>query len=820
MAKRTKHQIAVDDALTKDLNQHDAIHDFLQRCTAELCRRFEQDGRVFFYLKGSAALARYLLRWRVPVEQVNQICARSDWDTQLVINPLLPRAQWFAAFKDCQVIIRECLDQFEEDLLAVLVDRYIEAEVDPHLLARSEDREIRRQQNLLAQQVRNAVADDFARVFVETVAGFIALGPEHWNLDWDVARALVQNNRRRELLELDIQASTQATLTSALIHPAQLLDNLASVMTDAEVARLTQTTATVAAEAWQRMSDAVDEYDQLFRGFINANPDLVGWVVERLPRDEDEAQVEVVSIDSVHVDQDALEQVLTTDHAQILLQLTDQQRERLTTVQTRIDTELEQYTESPDPEEVAEAERREIEGLAPFTLVAREKGGRKTASILENMTIRDFYLFRLMIKCQISNRDPENRLMPDAPTGVDFDTFRQQFRFRAELLDVSVPRDDSLESAEQWAHTRHQIAVHDHLPLPNGEYFLDEYMLMFREALDKKSSSAHKLTKRLNRACLIARVHAAELQDRGGLRERLVDLAGRYPVYGALMQGQNPPPANGVVILRMFEQLVESYDFAYDPKLAADATRLMTRLYNTALRRLLNAELTHATFLELMQIYNHVGEMTYNQTFALATYRRRLVSDDRLLQAAQRVVTSLRGTFGNRIRCGVVEDFAIAADPDLPATLIQRLPRNVLKILVHAAPQDRGEVLAAVRLQIPALRDLIPGLPDPVPGRDLTPGRTDVVEAGGVLYFRINQQSDGLRDEDRTDRDMQIGPAIYAKVEVVTEAGIEWVVPAHAHDLKAIVKQYRRSLPRYTEYTALAKRKEVLRLLETALTTY
>lgn len=765
VAKRTDHQIAVDDALTKFLNQHDVVHDFLAACTAELHRRFANDRRVFFYLKGSAALARYLRRWGVPEQTVNEICARSDWDTQLVINPWLPRAEWFSVFKECQAILRECLDLFEEHLLRVVAQVFAPELADPALLnGKTQDKALRGRQNELAKQLRQALADHFATVFLDTVKreGFANEGPKHWDLRWDVITALVQAEKRKDILELDIQANSQATLTSALIHPGQTLANLTSIMTGAELRLLTDTSREAAERTWGQMSELCDEYDQLEQRFRHGGQ-----------------------------------------------QLTRDQQEQLLAALERIDAELERYQEAPDPEDVAEAEKRETESLAPYTLVAREKGGRKIGTILENMTIKDFYLFRLMIRTQISNRDPNNRIMPDVPEDGDFDAIKQRFKFRAELLDVSIPRDDSLETAEQWAHTRHQIAVYDNIPLPNGEYFIDEYVLLFREVLDRKSSSAHKLTKRLNRACLIAGALGAELRQRGELDKRVQKLNSRFDVLPYLLRGAEAAPASLVVVMRMFEQLVDSYDLEFDEKLARDSALVISRGFGEDLRRILTTELTHTTFLELMRIYSILGQRIYDHTFVLAGHRRKLVSDTRLREAAQQVMRGLRGALDDddkRIRCAVVEEFAIAAHPDLPESLKENLPGNVLKILVHTTAND-SELL---RDPGPLVQAVI----------DLAPGQIDSVASGNVLYFRINQQSDLMSEQERQDAGIRAGKAVFLKIEVVVDPAVEWVVPAHERDLRTIAKQYRRSLPRYTEYQALNRRKAILRQLETALATF
>jgi hypothetical protein len=808
-AKRTVEQIAIDDALTKELNTYDLVHEFLARCTATLSRRFDNDPRVFFYLKGSAALSRYLRKWGVPDQVVDEICARSDWDTQLVINPGLPRGQWFAALRECHEKIVDCLDQFEEELLQVFLRHFAPGQqLDQRILAgKTDDPTVRKQQNALASKLRQSIADTFAGVFLATVKreGFDEDGPNHWRLRWNDIKALANGVRKAEILELGIQAHNRATLTSALIHPGQALDNLNSVLTTQELDDLLDATRAKAQRTWDRMSEVCGDYDDLLIDFIHEDEQLTTAVVQRL-REFQPNLGAIANLRDTNVDQGKLAYVLAAHHGDIVNELKSDQRQRLAEILQRIDAEFDQYDETPDPEEVAEAEQREIEKLAPFALVSQEKGSRKIGSILENMAIRDFYLYRLMIRCQLNNQ-----LIPDAPQGMKFDEFKQRFKFRAELLDVSVPRDDSLETAEQWTHTRHHITLHDGIPLPNGAYFLDEYMLMFREVLDKKSSSAHKLTKRLRRACLIATVFAREL-GQPALLERMSRLDRTYPPFGKLLKlGGTVAPANAVVLLRMFEQLVESYDLAHNEKLALDSVPLL-RTYAKDFQRLLGNELTHETFLELMRIYAHLGSGLYRQGFVLAGYRRKQISDARLLDAAGHLLSEIRKAFGNdpaRVRCAIVEDFAIAVEPDLPNALKQTLPLDVLKIVVYATANEQQR-----------LKQTIEELSQQI-FFDLAPGQVDAVGEGNVLYLRLRQESDTMRDADRGQASTGVGQAVFLKIECIVGESVEnWIVPSHEHDLRAIVKQYRRSLPRYTEYYAVTRRKAILQQLERALTTY
>jgi hypothetical protein len=383
---------------------------------------------------------------------------------------------------------------------------------------------------------------------------------------------------------------------------------------------------------------------------------------------------------------------------------------------------------------------------------------------------------------------------------------------RAELLDVSVPRDDSLETAEQWTHTRSQIAADaDGIPFPNGDYFIDEYVLMFREVLDKKSSSAHKLTKRLKRACLIAAVLAQELMATGQLDKRGQELAGKYPTFAEFLTGPNIPAANAVVFLRMCEQLVESYDLAYDEKLRADSGRMM-QAFDRDLRRILTNELTHETFLELMQIYTHLGRTLYNHAFVLAQFRRNRIPDNKLIDAARQIAHGIGAEFNHdpkRIKCAVVEDFAIAAEPDLPVSLKQALPLNVLKIIAYTNVPDAERLTQITHAFARKISE------------ELAPNEVDFVFENGVLYVRLNQQSNAMPVQDVRGASGKLGKAVFLKIEWVVDDNVDnWVAPSHERDLRAIVKQYRRSLPRYTEYYALAQKKNILQQMETALTTY
>lgn len=890
VAKRTQHQIDIDDALTKSINSEEVIYAFLAERSARLHQKFQGDHRYFFYVKGSAALSRYLKSQKLDAELVDKICARSDWDTQLVINPWLSQAEWFSVFRKCYAVILEQLDQYEEELLPAFARLTgLDQGVDPRELGgKTSDHEVRGKQRELAKRVRKEIAAAFARVFAKTSEEKNFHQHEHenyWNLRWENIAKIWHEKRPWDLLDLEIQGHHQATLTSALIHPGQALDNLNSILTGAELARLRDTTRAVAEETWDQMSVASDEYDQLRLKLISSNPEIIGVLKKKFPASQpsldlvrslpDEITTELIKPlpDNSYLNK-LWERIQTAKYQRrisgdgtspleinfgnslinalkgspsvvgklrdwcfanlmgypavltalaeasnkainkaIVEHLDQEAAARLERARARVDELFDQYREDPDPEDVAEAEKRETEQLAPFALVEQEKGSRKVGSILENMSIRDFYLFRLMIRCQLSNRDPDNRLIPEAPPGMSFDTFKQQFKFRAELLDISVPRDDTVEAAEQWRHTRYQITVdQDGIPLPNGDYFLDEYVLMFREVLDKKSSSMHKLTKRLQRACLIAHAFVNE-QGPARLTERATRLADRFPLFRELATDKKTLPPNAVVFMRICEQLVETYDLAYNEALRGDV-EIMMRANKEHIVDLLSTPLAEQTFLAFMRLYDHLGRVIYNHAFVLAGLRRKRMPDQHLALIANQIMQIIGTDFApDQARCAVVEDFAIVHEPDLPTSLKERLPCDVLKLVMYTT----ADVAEKAREVISSLS-----------ARLRLDGATDAKFENDSLYVWTNQDvniilSQGAKDISyhHVENAGSRRKALILRLDLIVDDAVHnWVAPAHERDLKAIVKHYRRSLANSSEYYAVTQKKAILRELEKALTTY
>ena len=897
MAKRTEYQIGIDGALTKALNSDDQILEYLVQCTAALAAKFRGNQRVFFYLKGGTAIARYLKLGGVPHDTIAEICERSDWDTQLVIDPSLPRATWFEEFAACMKTITTHLSECEKQLLTVLARQ---CGVDPGTATD------------LAKDVRAALAEHFGNVFLKACE-VLEYGPgqrRRWALPWQEIGRLAEAGNVRHILEFNIQAHSRATLTSALFHPGQALDNLNSIATGRELGIVTRAAREEAEKTWVGVEEAYAAFDELQIQLVHASsgaqarltelirsppvdptgfgtpppvpeePPLEADLLISLPREliervcsellsarpepqEDQLFRDWTAVGSQEsrraadpvrlslvwgdfgrtlarrlaenaallrnvrgwclenwIKQPAMVAALVAMYSrQVSKALEPELGRRLELAAQRVGKLLELYGEEPDPEDVAEALRRETERLAPFTLVSVEKGTLKAGSVVENMSIRDFYLFRLMIRCQLNNADPY-RLVPQTPDGEVYDTFKQQFKFRAELLDVSVPRDDSLESAEQWVHVRGDIILDDDgIPVPGGAYLLDEAILLTRETLDKKSSSEHKLDKRLKRACLVAEVYCKELKEKDRAGTRVAALSAQFPAFAHFLPKEpNTGPdrdANLVVFMRVCEQLVKSYGMEHDLRMRADCTQAIEREFVNRIGEFLREPLTHQTFLDLMKTYAALTGKLHGHLFALGAARQATLTHQKLLENAKSIVDVIKKAFGNdprSIRCGVVDEYAIVAHPDLPDSIKENAPLNVLTIVAYTSTAGAARVPGVAA-------DLKAHIGEPaVAGIDIV----DDIRGSGTLYIRGLMPSPFANGAPGSEEVLKtMAQTVFMKIRFVVDDNEEnWVVPAHPYDLKAIVKHYRRSLPAYTEYTILNRKKELLESMEKFLTTY
>ena len=127
--------------------------------------------------------------------------------------------------------------------------------------------------------------------------------------------------------------------------------------------------------------------------------------------------------------------------------------------------------------------------LTPGDIKSQTNTKKQFASVFMNFSIPNFYLFRLLVRFRGRN--------------IPSDKEQRDFAYRAELIDISIPRRDTAECLTQWHHTSNRLISYQGVFIPNHFYHLDEQIQMVRENLAGTSPSKDKLEKRLKRGVAI-----------------------------------------------------------------------------------------------------------------------------------------------------------------------------------------------------------------------------------------------------------------------------------------------------------------------------
>jgi len=133
---------------------------------------------------------------------------------------------------------------------------------------------------------------------------------------------------------------------------------------------------------------------------------------------------------------------------------------------------------------------------------------------------------------------------------------------KAELIDIGIPRRDSIQAREQWTHLKGKIllSLSDGIPYPNYPYYLDEYLMMIRSefAGDSHSSKTPKRVRRLiellNSDGIDSTIKATVASLPDSLAEANADIEGEFS--GAEYR----------VLVYILSQFSIAYDFANDAR--------------------------------------------------------------------------------------------------------------------------------------------------------------------------------------------------------------------------------------------------------------
>ena len=145
----------------------------------------------------------------------------------------------------------------------------------------------------------------------------------------------------------------------------------------------------------------------------------------------------------------------------------------------------------------------QVETYFPFTDINSSKEARtdQSSSWIINTSIDGFYLYRLVVRYESEYYDI-NGTRSNEPIKDN-----TKASFRGELIDISIPRRDTLEALHQWQHVNIfplevKYAAPDHkvtIQAPDWDYHLEENIIMIMEYITEISNSPHKLPSRIKR---------------------------------------------------------------------------------------------------------------------------------------------------------------------------------------------------------------------------------------------------------------------------------------------------------------------------------
>lgn len=144
---------------------------------------------------------------------------------------------------------------------------------------------------------------------------------------------------------------------------------------------------------------------------------------------------------------------------------------------------------------------------------------------------------------------------------------------KAELIDIGIPRRDTVEAFEQWNHTGRRMLADRAVPIPGHLYYTDEYVTMVREALAEVSPSISKTPKRIRRLFDILTM-TREGQDDPGLVKAIADERAAIPASGfeaalGVIDGEGASKAVPRILTVLLKQFVHAYDLKGQSSLVA-----------------------------------------------------------------------------------------------------------------------------------------------------------------------------------------------------------------------------------------------------------
>ncbi len=135
---------------------------------------------------------------------------------------------------------------------------------------------------------------------------------------------------------------------------------------------------------------------------------------------------------------------------------------------------------------------------------------------------------------------------------------------KAELIDIGIPRRDTVEAFEQWEHFVPDLMVVDGMPIPGHLYYVAEYVMMIRDIFAGGTISLGKTPKRVMRlreVLVLPGLAQYVARERSHIPPEILP-ASVGPVDGL-------PVAEKSVLTVLLKQFAEALDLDVDPGLAA-----------------------------------------------------------------------------------------------------------------------------------------------------------------------------------------------------------------------------------------------------------
>ena len=146
----------------------------------------------------------------------------------------------------------------------------------------------------------------------------------------------------------------------------------------------------------------------------------------------------------------------------------------------------------------------------------------------------------------------------------DVDSLKEHANCKAELIDIGLPRRDSPSALEEWTHLSAPGALlqSDGVIYPHREYYLNEYLMMVRDAFT--SDEVRKAPKRITRLGLILQSDRGREEPSTAQAKRLAALPGTAGMLDGL-ENKGKQELFRLIVA----QFVEAYNLHQDTELAA-----------------------------------------------------------------------------------------------------------------------------------------------------------------------------------------------------------------------------------------------------------